>query len=636
MPNGYTGKILHVDLTSATLAVETPPESFYRKYLGGSAMGLYYLLKEMPAGVDALAPENVLTLFTGVTTGAPIAGQSRINANAKSPLTGAIGDSQGGGFFPAELKFAGFDGIVLKGRSPQPVYLAILNGVAELHPADHLAGKTTGEVDDLLRAELGDPRIEILQHGPAAEHGVLFSSLVSMSNRNNGRTGMGLVMASKNLRAIAAHGRQTVGIADRDALKRLVRWGIDHMAEGAEEFGKYGTPGVVNPQNYKGTLPTFNYNAGQFDQHEALSGEVLYDTILKERDTCFSCTIRCKRTVEVTGGAYPVDPKYGGPEYETLGTLGSYCGVSNLEAVSRANMLCNMHGVDTIAAGATIAFAMECFEKGIIGLDQTGGLALRFGDADAMLAALEQMVRAAGPLGSVLALGSAKAAALWGPAAQDCLITVKGNEAPAHMPQAKKSLALMYAVNPFGADHQSSDHDPSYERGAGARSLARLAQLDLQDPPEPKSFGMEKVRLVARTRLIYSLANSLELCQFVWGMSWTLFGPAELVDLVRAVTGWQVSLYELLKVGERRVNLMRAFNAREGFDRRQDELPAKFFRPLTGTGPTAGVAIDRAEFESARGLYYEMMGWTPDGVPTRAKMTELGLDWAREYAPQLI
>jgi len=635
MPNGFTGKILHVDLTHGTFTVETPPEAFYRQYLGGSAMGLYYILKEMPAGVDALSPENVLTLFTGVTTGAPIAGQSRINANAKSPLTGAIGDSQGGGFFPAELKFAGFDGLVITGRSPQPVYLSILAGVPALHPAAHLTGKTTGEAEDLLKAELDEPRLEVLQHGPAAEHGVLFSSLVSMSNRNNGRTGMGLVMASKNLRAVAVHGKQTVGIADRAALKNLTRWGIEHMADGAEGFGKYGTPGVVNPQHFSGTLPTYNYNAGQFDQHEALSGEVMYDTILKERDTCFSCTIRCKRTVEVTEGPYPSEPRYGGPEYETLSTLGSYCGVGNLDAVSRANMLCNMHGVDTIAAGATIAFAMECFEKGVIGLAETEGLELRFGNADAMLAALERMVRAEGAFGRLLAQGSAKAAEAWGPAASDCLVTAKGSEFPAHMPQAKKSLALIYAVNPFGADHESSEHDPAYERGAGATSLARLALLGLTDPPEPHSFGIEKVLLAARTQLLYSLVDSLDVCTFVWGMSWTLFGPAELVEFVRAVTGWDVTLEELLAVGERRINLMRAFNAREGFDRRQDELPAKMFRPLGGTGPTAGVAIDRAEFEAARELYYTQMGWTPEGLPTRAKFAELALDWANEYVPQL-
>ena len=218
MPNGYTGKILHVDLTNAELKIEEPPEAFYRKYLGGSAMGMVYILRDMPRGTKALAPESVLTLMDGVTTGAPISGQSRLNANARSPVSGAIGDSQSGGFFPAELKFAGFDGIVIKGRASRPVYLSILEGEARLHDAGHLVGRLTGEVDGILKDELGDKKIEVLQYGPAAENGVIFSSLVSMANRNNGRTGMGLVMASKNLRAIAVRGKERVIIADHEAL----------------------------------------------------------------------------------------------------------------------------------------------------------------------------------------------------------------------------------------------------------------------------------------------------------------------------------------------------------------------------------------------------------------------------------
>src|SRR5512143_1809139 len=206
MPYGYDGKILHVDLTKGSLTVEEPNEAFYRKYLGGSAMGMHYILRDMPQGADPLGPENVLTLMAGVTTGAPISGQSRLNANAKSPISGGIGDSQSGGFFPAELKFAGFDGIVIKGKSPKPVYLALVDGKAELRDAAHLMGKKTGEVDDILHKEV-DPKAEILQHGIAAERGVLFSSLVSMSNRNHGRTGMGLVMASKNLKAVVVRGR---------------------------------------------------------------------------------------------------------------------------------------------------------------------------------------------------------------------------------------------------------------------------------------------------------------------------------------------------------------------------------------------------------------------------------------------
>ena len=633
MPNGYNGKILHVDLSLGKLVSEEPHESFYRQYMGGSAMGLYYILHGMPAGVDPLSPDNILTLMLSVTTGASISGQSRINANAKSPLTGAIGDSQAGGFFPAEMKFAGYDGIVIKGRSPKPVYLSILDGEAKLHDAAHLVGKVTGEVESILKKEVGDPKAEVIQCGPAAEKGVLFSSLVNMSNRNNGRTGMGLVMASKNLKAVVVRGKQKPEIADPAGLTALNREGPKAMPANADMdgLGKLGTAGVVMFQNTIGTLPTRNFNEGQFDDCEKISGEVMYDTILKERDTCYACVVRCKRVVEITEGPYKVDPLYGGPEYETLATFGSYCGVSDLAAVSLANQICNMQGVDTIACGATIAFAMECFEKGIIGLQQTGGLDLRFGNAEAMLEVLNQIVSNSGPLGKVLSQGSARAAKVWGPQAEECLITVKNNEAPAHMPQAKKSLALIYAVNPFGADHQSSEHDPYYEGEPAKLNLDRLMELDLKEPTAPGSLGPEKVRFAAYTQICYSLLDTLELCQFVWGPTWTLYGPSDLVKLVNAVTGWRVSLYELMKVGERRLNLLRVFNAREGIDRKQDVLPKKFFKPLGGTGPTAGTAIDPKEFEEALDLYYQMMGWSPAGIPTRAKLVDLGIEWAVEY-----
>jgi aldehyde:ferredoxin oxidoreductase len=354
---------------------------------------------------------------------------------------------------------------------------------------------------------------------------------------------------------------------------------------------------------------------------------------LKERDTCYACVVRCKRVVEIKAGPYQVDPHYGGPEYETLGTFGSYCGIGDLAAVSLANQLCNMYGVDTIACGATIAFAMECFEKGIITLEQTGGLELRFGNADAMLEALRQILDNRGPLGSVLSQGSEQAAKAWGPAAQACLITVKGAEAPAHMPQAKKSLALIYAVNPFGADHQSSEHDPMYEEEAAQLYLDRLAELDLKEPPAAGSLGAEKVRFAAYTQFFYSLLDTLGLCQFVWGPAWTLYGPSETVAFMRAVTGWPVSLDELMKVGKRRVVLMRLFNAREGFTRQDDRLPEKFFQPLLGGGPTGGVAIDRQEFEAALDLYYALLGFTPDGIPTYASLVDSGVAWAAEYLP---
>jgi aldehyde:ferredoxin oxidoreductase len=642
MPYGYNGKILHVDLSKGTLTVETPPEQFYRTYMGGSAMGLFYILKEMPQGADALGPDNVLTIFTGVTTGASISGQSRVNINAKSPISGGIGDSQGGGFFPAEMKFAGFDGIVVKGKAEKSVYLWIKDGVAELRDGAHLTGKLTADVDVALKAELGDDKVEILQHGPAAEKGVLFSSALSMANRNNGRTGMGLVMASKNLKAVVVRGSGKPEVADKKALTELNRIGPKEIPNNPDMEGlaKYGTASVVNPQHSMGTLPTRNYNEGAFEFAEDISGEKLYDEFLRGaaegkqdklgRDTCYACVVRCKRVVELEG-KYPVNEKYGGPEYETIGTFGSYCGVNDLAAISLANEICNAYAVDTIAAGATIAFAMECFEKGIITSEQTGGIDLKFGNADAMLQVLNEIVTASTPLGKLLGQGSERAAAAWGNGADECLITSKGAEAPAHMPQAKRSLGLIYAVNAFGADHQSSEHDWMIEEGiASDLYMSRLALLGLDKTLEPMSLGAEKVKFAYKTHAFYSMLDTVELCQFVWGPGWTLYGPAETAAMVNAVTGWDVTVDELVTIGERRLNLMRVFNMREGLSRKDDKLPKKFYKALQGDGPTAGIALTHEEIEFALDEYYRLAGWTNEGKPTESTLEKLDLAWAGE------
>jgi aldehyde:ferredoxin oxidoreductase len=634
MSNGYIGKILHVDLTKGALTVEEPQEAFYRKYLGGSAMGMHYILRDMPKGADALSPENVLTLMAGVTTGAAISGQSRLNVNAKSPISGGIGDSQSGGFFPAELKFAGFDGIVVKGKSPKPVYLAIIEGKPELRDAAHLMGRKSGEVDDIMHKEV-DPKAEILQHGMGAENGVLYSTLVSMSNRHNGRTGMGLVMASKNLKAIVVRGTRKMKLADQKSLTALNRTGPKMIPENGDMDGlaKFGTAVVVLFNNTIGTYPTRNYSEGQFEGCDPLSGEKMAETILKQRETCYACVVKCKRVVEIKESPYKIDPRYGGPEYETLGTFGSYCGVDNLAVVSMANQICNEYAVDTIACGATIAFAMECYEKGIITKEQTGGIELKFGNAEAMLEVLNQIVTASTPLGKLLGQGSERAAKIWGNGADECLITVKGAESPAHMPQAKRSLALIYAVNPFGADHQSAEHDPYYEEGIGDFNLDRLKVIGLGSPQPAYSLTEEKVRFAYETEVFYSMMDSAELCQFVYGPTWTLYGPNETVDMMKAVTGWDLTVEELMEVGRRRIDLFRTFNAREGLGRKDDKLPKKFFKKLTGTGPTAGFALTHEEVDSAIDHYYKLAGLNSDGAPTRETLKKHDIEWAAEYLP---
>jgi aldehyde:ferredoxin oxidoreductase len=640
MAHGYNGQILHVDLTSCQLSVEKPDDAFYRKYMGGSALAMYYLLKDMPAGVDPLGPDNVLVLALSVLTGTAISGQSRMTAAAKSPLTGAIGDSQGGGFFPAELKFAGFDAIVIKGKAERPVYLWINEGSYELRDAAHLWGKITGEAETSIKEELGDNKIEVLQIGPAGEKGVRFSSIISMSNRANGRTGMGAVMGSKNLKAVAVRGKNRPSVADKDGLNKLARWGADNLENsGVAGLAKYGTPETTGANNTTGTLPTYNYNSGVFDKWEAIDGTTMYDTVLRGasegkqdrlgRDSCYACTVRCKRVVEITKGKYNVDPQYGGPEYETTSTFGNYCAIDDLPAICKANELCNKYGMDTISCGATISWAFEAFNEGKLTLDDTDGLDLSWGNAESMVKLVEKIANRQG-FGDVLAEGSERAARKIGRATEAYLITFKGQEAPAHMPRVKRSLAVIYATNPYGADHEAHEHDPAIEDDFD-KYAKRLAVLGFYEAQKPRSLDKEKIRFAAVTQYMYSALDSLDLCQFVFGPSWQLYGPDDMVDLVRVVTGWEdVSFNELQKMGERRLNMMRAFNAREGLDRKNDVLPEKLFKPLKG-GASDGWKLDRGEVEAALDNYFEFCGWdVKTGVPTRSKLDELELGWVAD------
>ena len=349
MQYGYAGKILHVDLTTGTLDVEEPSDDIYRTYMGGSALGLYYLLKNTPAGADPYGPENTLAFMLAGITGAPIAGQSRATVVAKSPLTGGVGDSQAGGFWPAELKFAGFDGIVVRGVSAKPVYLWINQGEVELRDAAHLWGKTTLEVDEILQEELDDKRIQVAQIGPAGEKLVRYAAIMNMHARAHGRTGMGAVMGSKKLKAIVVRGgKKKLPMADPDGLKKIMQTSLPNIRgdEDVFDLAKNGTIGILESQNGGGGLPTRNWQSGfmGYDRAAAIGGDRLYDELLRGapeetqfkqgRETCFSCAVRCKRVVQAEWEERMIDPEYGGPEYETASTFGSYCDIDDLHAIS--------------------------------------------------------------------------------------------------------------------------------------------------------------------------------------------------------------------------------------------------------------------------------------------------------------
>ncbi len=617
--NGYTGKILKVDLTTGALEVEQPAESFYRPYLGANGFIGYYLLKEMPANVDPLGPENLLVFAAGPVTGVPIAGAGRSAVGGKSPLTGGYGESDVGGFFGAEMRRAGFDAVVVRGKAASPVYLWLHDGEAELRPADHLWGMSTAECQEAVRAELGAKNARLAMIGPGGEKLVRYACIINDLKHAAGRTGLGAVMGSKNLKCVAALGRTAIPVADDAGVKALAKSMTETWKDKAWGMHELGTAGGLTGLSQVGALPTRNFQDGQFAGAEKIGGEAMRDTILVDRGGCYACPIRCKRVVEVHDDEYDVDPIYGGPEYETLGALGSNCGVDDLRAVAKANELCNAYSLDTISTGMAISFAMECFENELLNVEDTGGLELRFGNAPAMV----EMVRRIGEregLGDLLAEGSTFAARKIGQGAEAYAINVKGQPFPMHEGRTRHGQALGYAVSPTGADHMHNVWDEGFARdpvGEGAYNVG------VYEPIPPTVLNAAKVRAYTNTSNWTWLKNSLGLCVFV---PWS---DDQIIEMVRVITGWKVSKWELLKVGERGVTLARLFNLREGLTRADDTLPARMSNYHV-SGALNEKPVTPEVLDEAVTLFYGMMGWDPQtGVPTDGKLHELDIAWAR-------
>lgn len=620
---GYMGRILRVDLSTGEITVERPDARFYRTYVGGWGFVAYYLLKETAPGVDALGPDNLLVFAGGPVTGAPVAGGGRSVVGAKSPLTGGFGAAEAGGWFGAELRQAGFDAVVIRGRAERPVYLWIKDGRAELRPAERLWGMLTADAEAAIRAELGDERVRVAQIGPAGEQLSRIACVMHDVNRAAGRAGLGAVMGAKQLKAVAVRGTGRVPLADGEALASVARWFARHYRQGwGKDLQDKGTANGVEYLQATGGLPTRNFQEGTFAGAAAITGERMRDTILKDRDSCYACPVRCKRVVQVAWGSYRADPVYGGPEYETIGALGSSCGVDDLAAIAHGNALCNAYGLDTISCGVAIAWAMECFERGLLTAADTGGLELRFGDAEAMLHLVEAMGRREG-FGRLLGEGAYRAAQTVGRGSEAFVMHVKGQEIPMHEPRIKFTLGLGYAVSPTGADHNHNLHDTAYTNEGGIASVRPLGVLE---PLPATTLGPAKARLARAAIPMKTLVNCLGFCGFVD----TMFDAEHRLQMVRAITGWDTSLYELHQAGERAYALARAYNAREGFTAADDCIPARFFEAFRD-GPSAGNALPKDEFEQTRALFYGMMGWDEQtGAPTAARLHELGVGWVVE------
>lgn len=620
-------RLLYVNLKDATTKVETLDGETYRKYPGGSALGMYILLKEMDPGVDPLSPDNVLVFSVSPLTGTPISGNSRMNVATKSPLTGCAGDSQVGGFIPAALAGNGYDAVIIKGKSPKPVYLYIDGDKVELRDATAMWGKITGETEELIAQDLGHNKFESSIIGPGGENLVRYAAIMHMRSRANGRNGVGAVMGSKNLKALVVQKKPPKKAADPEGFKTLTLNVKERMAANPVivDTAKHGSAVCVDAHAAEGFLPSYNWDKGIFEDWIKTSGITITNTILKERDTCFACAIRCKGVVEVPGKA---DPEYGGPEYETCATFGSYCGNTDLGDICHANQLCNMYGIDTISCGATIAWAMDCFEKGILTTDDTDGLELRYGRGDMFDELIRKIATKEPGIGALLAEGSVAAAKVVGKGSEALLVATKGQEWPAHMVQFKPNLLVHYSVNPHGADHQSVEHDPALmapkddQNWLWPNLLAEFEDCD--------SYGIldaNKAKFSWETQKFYSMMDTLCLCQFAWGPAWQLYGPEDLVRYCKFALDWDTSIAELQEIGERRINMMRLFNQKLGFGRKDDVAPPKSFLPIEyGEGQVAQLTPEG--FEAALDAYYDFAGWDKaTGNPTPETIKRLGLEW---------
>jgi aldehyde:ferredoxin oxidoreductase len=630
MVQGIANKILRVNLSSGSVSVDEPEESFYRTYLGGAGFVSYFLLKEVPQGIDALSPENKLIFATGPMTGLAMPGASRNCIGAKSPLTDGYSKSEVGGHWPMDVKRAGYDALIVEGKADKPVYLLVTDKTVEIRDASGLWGKTVLETQDLIASETGIKNIRTAAIGPAGENLVRFACVMNDLKDAAGRGGLGAVMGSKNLKAIAAFGRKAPEVADAAKIRELTRlmnknyYDTPLFNKSLHDVGT-GSNASMLGGNQIGNMPSHNFGVNCFEGTANITADATLDTYGVGMEACAACAVRCKKMVEI-GEPWNVDRRNGGPEYESLAALGSTCGVDDLAAVLKANELANLYSLDTISLGVSIAFGMDCFEQGILTLEDTDGLELRFGDSEAMLRMIDMIANREG-IGDILAEGVRKASAKIGKGADEFAVHVKGVEIPMHDPRVKQGLGILYSVEAHGADHCAGLHDTIFTQESPG--FEHLRGLGATRPLPANDLSPDKVANARAMHLWALFRDSLVCCQFV---PWTL---DQQVEILRAVTGWSYTTYEALKLGERVATLGRMFNLREGLTAAQDTLPKRLFKP-TRAGALKDGGVDPEKMQHAIRNFYGMMGWDSEtGIPTHEKLMELRIDWAEDEIASL-
>jgi aldehyde:ferredoxin oxidoreductase len=609
MANGYMGKILRVDLTARLVQTEPLHEEWARKYIGGTGLATRYLYEEIDSSTKPEDPQNPLIFMTGPLGATPSITSGRHQIVSLSPLTGIYGESDCGGSWGDQLKRAGFDGIIITGQSSSPVYVWIRDGQAEIRPADRFWGMDTYDLDPPLLAET-DRKATVASIGTAAETGSLIANVMhdGFHGRAAGRCGLGAVMAGKKLKAVVVRGSGSVPVADPEGLKALVKTHAPIVADRLKDMRKYGTARMVQASEQLGSMPLQNFKyAHRWEEGAAkLSGPAFAEKVIIKPYFCGGCVIGCGKTVQVREGPFKTAVG-GGPEYETIDLLGANCLVDNLEAVCLANELCNRYGIDTIDTGNLVAFAMELFEVGLITSADTGGVPLKWGSAEAMVAAV-RMIGEGTYIGAVLRQGMVRAAQVIGKGAEEYALQVKGLGIPAHDPRAYNGLACSYATSNRGAHHLSGQTH-LYEH--------RLEVPELGHKPPGRFLVEGKGALAAFTQNIMNVLDSAKSCKFAQNGGWTI-GP--LTEAYNHVTGKKATIEDLILNGERSFNLKRQINVDRGISRKDDTLPKRFLT-LAKTAP--GYTPNLPPLEKMLDEYYQARGWSQEGIPLPETLARL-------------
>lgn len=599
---GTAGRLLRVNLTEKKVYRQDLDPQLFIDFLGARGLGAKILYQELLPGTGPLGPENKLIFMTGPLEGTLAPGANKITVTFKSPLTGTCSVANCGGHLAVELKFAGYDGIVVEGKSKDPVYLLIRDDEVKIKGAPHLWGKTTHDTDKTIRKELDNEDLEIACIGPAGESLVRFACIQADYHREFGRGGAGAVMGAKNLKAIAVRGTGYVEVEDANMLEEITKKTYRILAEHpkAKIRRLYGTPEMVDTINSLGFWATRNFSEGVFEKADKINGTAMREKVVVADRSCFSCPVACGKISSVEKGPY-AGTIIEGAEFETLTLLGPNCGIGDIEAIVKAASMCDLYGMDTITTGNAVGFAMECYERGIIDKDDTQGIELKFGNVEGYLQMIEKIAKREG-FGDLLGEGVRKASRKLG--AEDLGMHVKGLELPAYDPRGVKGLALNYATAARGGCHMKG-----ITVGPEVSGSNRL-------------LTQGKARLVKQTQQIMAIIDSLAVCS---SMRFAL-DIEDILRLFSAVTGLELGKDSAMKVAERILNTERLFNVREGFDRKDDTLPKRFLsEPMPG-GPGQGQTVELSQMLDE---YYKLMGWDKEGKPTPKKLKELDLSAGR-------